>query len=76
MQYNNNVLLNCFTIKQLYSNKQLYNCLSSNTQTIIKLYKHYNCTLQQLYYIQAYNTNCISKTIANIKAYKQIINNI
>ena len=71
--YNNNLILNNFTIKQLFYNKALFNCLGSSTQTIVKLYKNYNCTLNQLTFVQAYNSNCITKTIATVNQYNNII---
>ena len=75
-KHNNNLILNNFTIKQLYNNKHIFNCLSSSTQTTIKMYKNYNCTLQQLTFVQAYNSNYITKTIQAIKQYNKIIKSL
>lgn len=75
-KHNNNLILNKFTIKQLYNNKHLFNCLSSSTQTTIKIYKHYNITLKQLQFIQAYNNNTITKTFQNALYYAKLYKNM
>lgn len=72
--HNNNVVTQTYTCKQLYNNKQVYNTLSANMQKVINLYKHYNITIAQLHYIQAFYNNKISKTIYSLKIANKLYN--
>lgn len=75
-KHNNNLILNNFTIKQLYNNKQLYNALNSNMQTTVTMFKHYNLTLKQLQFVQAYSNNKITKTLQNALYYAKLYKNM
>jgi hypothetical protein len=71
--YNNDVMSRK-TIKQIWENKQLYNCLSETLKSQVRLYKHYNLTFQQLNFIQGYNSGVVSKDFQTAGYYARLYN--